>query len=176
MLSFSKVFFDFASSCRRRHPSFTRRRHKEARHVTETMYCLEILRKIEDVDEMRARNGAYEHVGYEHRVDPSTARREILRFSTKKKAAEYYDAHKREMGHGYPDDFKMRLLNAHNTWRSDWHPVTKLAYAVREDHGVVAYPSVDTHVDSTVSDRASEAFNFRTGESHCDSHAVDMLM
>jgi len=144
--------------------------------VTENMYCLEILRKLESVDEMRARDGLFEHVGYEHRVDPSTGRREILRFSTKKKAAEYYDRNKRAMGHGYPDDFKMRLLNAHNTWRSDWHPVTKLAYAVREDHGVVSVPSAEERVDSTISDRASEAFQFRTDESQCGSQVVDMIM
>ena len=45
------------------------------------------------------------------------------------KAAQHYDEN-------YGD--AMRALNAHNTWKSDWHPVTKLAYVVREDHGVVA--------------------------------------
>ena len=102
--------------------------HREARRATATMYCLEILRKIEDVDEMLARDGIFEHVGYEHRVDPTTGRRQILRFRTKKRAAEYYD----ENNPG------MRGLNAHGTWRSDWDAVTKLAYAVREDHQVVA--------------------------------------
>ena len=102
------------------------------------MYCLEILRKIEDEDEMRARDGIFEHVGYEHRVDPSTGHRQILRFRTKEEAAQYYDDNKRRIGHGYPDDETLRALNTYDTWRSDWHPVTKLAYAVREDHGVVA--------------------------------------
>ena len=102
--------------------------HREARRATATMYCLEILRKIEDVDEMLARDGIFEHVGYEHRVDPTTGHRQILRFRTKKRAAEYYD----EKNPG------MRGLNAHGTWRSDWDAVTKLAYAVREDHQVVA--------------------------------------
>lgn len=97
-----------------------------------TMYCLEILRYIEDRDEARARGGIFEHVGYEHRVDPSTGHRLVLLFKTKKKAAQHYEEN-------YGD--AMRALNAHNTWKSDWHPVTKLAYAVREHHGVVAIPS-----------------------------------
>jgi len=97
------------------------------------MYCLEILRKIEDEDEMRARDGMYEHLGYVHCFDPTTGHRQILRFPTKKRAAEYYD-----MNNPGGDDEPLRALNAHGTWRSDWHPVTKLAYAVREDHQVVA--------------------------------------
>ena len=28
----------------------------------------------------------------------------------------------------------MRSLNAHNTYKSDWHPNTKLLYIVREDY------------------------------------------
>ena len=112
--------------------------HREARRATATMYCLEILRKIEDEDEMLARDGIFEHVGYEHRVDPSTGHRQIFRFRTKEEAAQYYDENKRRIGHGYPDDEPLRALNTHDTWRSDWHPVTKLAYVVREDHGVVA--------------------------------------
>lgn len=117
--------------------------HKHDKHsinarVTETMYCLEILRYVEDENERRARNGVFAHVGYEHRVDPATGRREILRFSSMEEAAAYYDENKREYGEGYPADWRMRRLNAHNTWRSDWHPVTKLAYAACEDGAGVA--------------------------------------
>ena len=42
-------------------------------------------------------------------------------FSTKKEASEYYDRFNPHM----------RSLNAHNTWRSDWDPRTKLMYIVR---------------------------------------------
>ena len=98
-------------------------------HYRATMYCLEILRYIGDRDESRALGGIYEHVGYEHRVDPPTGHLQVLLFKTKKKAAQHYDEN-------YGD--AMRALNAHNTWKSDWHPVTKLAYAVREHHGVAA--------------------------------------
>lgn len=95
-----------------------------------SVYCLEMLRYIGDEDESRARDGIFEHVGYEHRVDPSTGHCKILIFRTKKKAAQYYDENN-------PD---MRPLNNFNTWRSDWHPVTRLAYVAREYHGVVAHP------------------------------------
>ena len=106
--------------------------HREAHRATATMsvYCLEMLRYIGDEDESRARDGIFEHVGYEHRVDPSTGHCKILIFRTKKKAAQYYDENN-------PD---MRPLNNFNTWRSDWHPVTRLAYVAREYHGVVAHP------------------------------------
>ena len=76
------------------------------------MYCLEILRKIEDEDEMLARDGIFEHVGYEHRVDPSTGHRQIFRFRTKEEAAQYYDENKRRIGHGYPDDEPLRARRA----------------------------------------------------------------
>ena len=99
-------------------------------------YCLEILRFIEDLEEKRAHGGAYTHVGYEHSENPSTGHREVKLFRTKKKAAEYYDRTKRVMGFDYPPNFKMRCLNAHGTWLSDWHPKTKFAYHVREYIGV----------------------------------------
>ena len=31
---------------------------------------------------------------------------------------------------------RMRGLNAHNTWKSDWDPTTSLMYIVRKDHGL----------------------------------------
>ena len=44
-------------------------------------------------------------------------------FKTKKKEAnDYYDKFNPHM----------RSLNAHNTWRSDWDPNTKLMYIVRK--------------------------------------------
>jgi hypothetical protein len=43
-------------------------------------------------------------------------------FKTKKEASDYYDKFNPHM----------RSLNAHNTWRSDWDPNTKLMYIVRK--------------------------------------------
>ena len=90
------------------------------------MYCLEILRYIRDDDEAKAGGGRFEHVGYEHRVDLAGIRH-ILRFPTKKEAAQHYDENIGKDG--------LRPLNAHNTWKSDWHPVSCLAHAVRVDDG-----------------------------------------
>jgi len=53
-----------------------------------TMYCLEILRYIKDEEDVRARGGIFEHVGYEHRVDPSTGHRQILRFRGRRDSIE----------------------------------------------------------------------------------------
>jgi len=58
-------------------------------------------------------NGKSIHVGYMDKF-----------FSTKKKAAEYYDEHNPHM----------RGLNAHGEWRSDWDPETHLMYVVREHY------------------------------------------
>ena len=46
------------------------------------------------------------------------------RFKNKKDAVAYYDKHNPHM----------RSLNAHNTYESDWDPVTKLFYIVRDDY------------------------------------------
>lgn len=56
-------------------------------------------------------NGKSEHVGYLNKV-----------FNTKQEACAYYDKFNPHM----------RLLNAHNDWRSDWDPNTYLMYIVRE--------------------------------------------
>ena len=61
------------------------------------------------------------------------------------------------MGFDYPSDFKMRCLNAHGTWLSDWHPITKFAYHVREYIGVgVPYPDEEDSV-SVMSSQVSDA-------------------
>jgi hypothetical protein len=58
-------------------------------------------------------NGKQEHIGYmKHK------------FKTKKEACDYYDKHNPHM----------RPLNAHNTYKSDWDPTTKLLYIVRKDY------------------------------------------
>ena len=46
------------------------------------------------------------------------------KFKTKKDAVSYYDKHNPHM----------RSLNAHNNYRSDWDPNTKLLYIVRDDY------------------------------------------
>lgn len=59
-------------------------------------------------------NGKAEHIGYMNKL-----------FRTKSEACRYYDNH-------YP---RMRSLNAHNTWISDWEPNTRLRYVVRKWYG-----------------------------------------
>lgn len=56
-------------------------------------------------------NGKSTHVGYMNKV-----------FKTKNQACEYYDN----------NNNTMRLLNSHNTYRSDWNRDTHLLYVVRE--------------------------------------------
>ena len=82
-------------------------------------YVLEAVRFITNKEEWQAKNGKQEHVGYMRAV-----------FRTKQAAASYYDRHNPHM----------RKLNAHNTWCSDWDPVTCLMYIVRENYGLI--PSV----------------------------------
>ena len=80
------------------------------------VYVLEVVRFFEHGERMDE-NGVFEHVGYMR-----------ARFRTKNNAVTYYDRH-------HP---RMRSLNAHNTWRSDWDPTTRLAYIVRKGgHGIV---------------------------------------
>ena len=78
-------------------------------------FVLEVVRFIRDRDEWIAKNGKLEHVGYMR-----------AHFKTKKDAASYYDRHNPHM----------RRLNAHNTWESDWDPITTLKYIVRQDHDI----------------------------------------
>lgn len=49
-----------------------------------------------------------------------------IRFKDKNSACIYYDAHNKHM----------RPLNAHNNFKSDWDPNTKLAYIVRKDYSM----------------------------------------
>jgi len=58
----------------------------------------------------------FEHLGY---MNPKC-------FRTKNAACEYYNKHNPHM----------RKLNAHNTYESDWDPITKLSYIVRKDYGI----------------------------------------
>ena len=80
-------------------------------------YVLEVLEFITERDGYNgwlAQNGRNKHIGYMKG-----------KFKTKKDAVSYYDRHNPHM----------RSLNAHNTYKSDWDPNTKLFYIVRDDYG-----------------------------------------
>lgn len=65
--------------------------------------------------------GRFMHVGYVDKI-----------FETSKQAGDYYNSL----------NPKMRSLNAHETWSSDWDPVTKLRFVVRQfDREVCALSS-----------------------------------
>ena len=79
-------------------------------------FVLEVVRFVRDRDEWMPKGGKEEHVGYMR-----------AHFRKKKDAASYYDRHTPHM----------RGLNAHNTWASDWDPITSLMYIVRQDYGLI---------------------------------------
>ena len=79
-------------------------------------FVLEVVRFFEVADEWRAKGGKQEHVGYMR-----------ARFRTINDAASYYNRH----------NPRMRGLNAHGTWESDWDPNTRLMYIVRRDHHLI---------------------------------------
>jgi hypothetical protein len=83
------------------------------------MYVLEVVRFITEKDGedgWLGKSGKREHIGYMNG-----------RFKTKNDACSYYNRHNPHM----------RQLNAHNTYRSDWDPNTKLLYIVRKDHLII---------------------------------------
>ena len=77
-----------------------------------TTWCLEVVRFLTDPSEWSAAGSKLVHVGY---MD--------AHFRTRKDAASYYDRH--HAG-------RMRPLNGHGTWESDWDPDTQLKYIVRK--------------------------------------------
>lgn len=82
------------------------------------IYVLEVIRFIEENngnDGWINKGGNLEHIGYMK-----------AKFKTRKDACSYYDRHNPHM----------RKLNAHNTYMSDWDPITKLCYIVREDYNI----------------------------------------
>jgi len=88
--------------------------------MSKTTYVLEVCEFIidEDGDDgWLAQGGKFKHIGYMKG-----------HFKTKKDAVSYYDRHNPHM----------RSLNAHNTYKSDWDPNTKLLYIVREDYDINA--------------------------------------
>jgi hypothetical protein len=79
-------------------------------------YVLEVCKFINEKEGENgwlALGGKYQHIGYMK-----------MKFKNKKDAIFYYDKHNPHM----------RSLNAHNTYKSDWDPETKLFYIVREDN------------------------------------------
>ena len=88
--------------------------------MTKAIYVLEVLEFIteeEGDNGWLAQGGKHKHIGYMKG-----------HFKTKKDAVSYYDRHNPHM----------RSLNAHNTYKSDWDPNTKLFYIVREDYFINA--------------------------------------
>ena len=79
-------------------------------------YVLEV---VEFITEREGDNGwlklggKHKHIGYMK-----------AKFKTKKDALSYYNKHNPHM----------KPLNAHNIYKSDWNPNTKLLYIVREDY------------------------------------------
>lgn len=77
------------------------------------MYVLEVVKFEEGI--------GFTHVGYMK-----------IRFNDKNAACIYYDANNKHM----------RPLNAHNNFKIDWDPETKLAYIVRRDYCITL--TIDT--------------------------------
>ena len=84
--------------------------------MSKATYVLEVCEMIIDEDGpdgWLAQGGKIKHIGYMKG-----------HFKTKKDAVSYYDRHNPHM----------RSLNAHNTYKSDWDPNSKLLYIVRKDY------------------------------------------
>ena len=76
-------------------------------------YVLEVFERLPSLEDKMLHNGDGRHIGYMDIV-----------FKTKNEAAEYYAMYNPHM----------RRLNA-LTWCSDWDPITRLFYVVREYYG-----------------------------------------
>lgn len=84
------------------------------------LYVLEVLQILDDgdgEDGWKKQGGKFKHIGYMKGL-----------FKRKKDAVSYYDRH----------NPNLRSLNAHNNYKSDWDPETKLFYIVRDDYGIIA--------------------------------------
>ncbi len=85
-----------------------------------SLYVLEVLQILDDgdgEDGWKKQGGKFKHIGYMKG-----------KFKKKKDAVSYYDRHNPHL----------RSLNAHNNYKSDWDPETKLFYIVRDDYGIIA--------------------------------------
>ena len=111
------------------------------------VFVLEVVRFITDTEEALAKGGKLEHVGYMR-----------AKFRTKESAVTYYDRHNPHM----------RSLNAHKTWSSDWDPVTRLKYIVREDRCLIdTIPPFDARDEPIVHARARGQSSETTYEYLC---------
>ena len=84
--------------------------------MAKAKYVLEVLEFITEKDGENGwlvQGGKIKHIGYMKG-----------KFKTKKDAVSYYDRHNPHM----------RSIGAHNNYRSDWDPNTKLLYIVRDDY------------------------------------------
>ena len=93
-----------------------------------TTYVLEVVKFIterEGEEGWQKLGGKFKHIGYMK-----------AKFKTKKDAVLYYDRHNPHM----------RSINAHNNYKSDWDPNTKLLYIVREDKHI--NDTINTFSDS----------------------------
>lgn len=88
--------------------------------MSKVCYVLEVLEFITEKDGNNGwltQGGKIKHIGYMKG-----------KFKTKKDAVSYYDRNNEHM----------RSLNAHNNYKSDWDPNTKLLYIVRKDYSINA--------------------------------------
>lgn len=100
--------------------------------MSKATYVLEVCEFITDEDGpdgWLAQGGKIKHIGYMKG-----------HFKTKKDAVSYYDRHNPHM----------RSLNAHNTYKSDWDPNTKLIYIVRKDYLINATIDCFSVDDNTI--------------------------
>lgn len=100
--------------------------------MSKSPYVLEVCEFITDEDgpdAWLAQGGKIKHIGYMKG-----------HFKTKKDAVSYYDRHNPHM----------RSLNAHNTYKSDWDPTTKLLYIVRKDYLINATIDCFSIDDNTI--------------------------
>lgn len=84
------------------------------------LYVLEVLQILDDgdgEDGWKKQGGKFKHIGYMKGL-----------FKRKEDAVSYYDRHNPHL----------RSLNAHNNYKSDWDPETKLFYIVRDHYGIIA--------------------------------------
>jgi len=96
-------------------------------HSTFVLEVVEFLTEKKGENGWELSGGKFKHIGYMK-----------AKFQTREDAVSYYNRHNPHM----------RSLNAHNNYRSDWDPITKRLYIVREDH------HMNDHIEPFSSDDA----------------------
>lgn len=105
-------------------------------------YVLEVVQFITKEggeDGWRVLGSKLKHIGYMR-----------AKFKTRKDACSYYNRH----------NPGMRELNAHNTYRSDWHPDTHLMYIVRKNQGIVQTIPPFSKEDEPTDDGSSRRYKW----------------